>query len=139
MATTIRPELSDKNKYKISKHRYYELLHFCRQYTDYQMEKKKLIDTCVRPVIFGERPVESVNGDATQRFAMRLANVDDKIMLIEEVAIEAGEDLSSYILTAVTSGISYETLKSRYNIPCGRNEFYERFRKFFWILDKKRG
>ncbi len=32
MSTTIRPELSDKNKYWIDRHRYYELKHFCMQY-----------------------------------------------------------------------------------------------------------
>ncbi len=32
MATTIRPEISQNNEYWISKHRYYELKHFCMQY-----------------------------------------------------------------------------------------------------------
>lgn len=32
MATVIRPEISPKNKYWISKHRHYELKHFCLQY-----------------------------------------------------------------------------------------------------------
>ena len=32
MATTIRPELSEKNPYWIERHRYYELKHFCLQY-----------------------------------------------------------------------------------------------------------
>ena len=29
MSTVIRPEISEKNKYWISKHRYYELKHLC--------------------------------------------------------------------------------------------------------------
>ena len=37
MATKIRAKLSEKNKYWIDKHRYYELKHFCLQY---QMWKK---------------------------------------------------------------------------------------------------
>lgn len=32
MGTTIRPEVSVKNKYWIDKHRHYELKHFCLQY-----------------------------------------------------------------------------------------------------------
>ena len=32
MGTVIRAELSENNKYWISKHRYYELKHFCLQY-----------------------------------------------------------------------------------------------------------
>ena len=36
MATKIRPVLSEKNKYYIDKHRYYELKHFCLQYDDWK-------------------------------------------------------------------------------------------------------
>ena len=32
MGTNIRPEISERNPYWISKHRYYELKHFCLQY-----------------------------------------------------------------------------------------------------------
>ena len=32
MGTTIRPEISERNKYYIDRHRYYELKHFCLQY-----------------------------------------------------------------------------------------------------------
>ena len=41
MVTTdanVRPELSKKNKYYISKHRYYELKHLCLQYTMFKKE-----------------------------------------------------------------------------------------------------
>ena len=38
MATVIRAELSKNNKYWISKHRYYELKHFCLQYPEWQKE-----------------------------------------------------------------------------------------------------
>ena len=34
--------LSKKNKYYISKHRYYELKHFCLQYNEWIEELKKL-------------------------------------------------------------------------------------------------
>lgn len=34
-------------------------------------------------------------------------------------------------------GLSYETL-STLEIPCGRGYFYERYRKFFWCLDRVR-
>lgn len=44
MATKIRPVLSEKNKYYIDKHRYYELKHFCLQYDDCQTR----LGDCVR-------------------------------------------------------------------------------------------
>ena len=36
MSTLIRPELSKENPYYISKHRYYELTHFCLQYHEWK-------------------------------------------------------------------------------------------------------
>lgn len=36
MGTVIRPEVSAKNKYWLSKHRYYELKHFCLQYPEWK-------------------------------------------------------------------------------------------------------
>ena len=38
MSTTIHPEVSEKNKYWIDKHRYYELKHFCLQYPLWKKE-----------------------------------------------------------------------------------------------------
>ena len=36
----VKPELSKRNPYKLDKHRYYELKHFCLQYPDW---KKKYL------------------------------------------------------------------------------------------------
>ena len=36
MSRIIRPELSKSNPYYISKHRYYELKHFCLQYYEWK-------------------------------------------------------------------------------------------------------
>ena len=76
MATVLRPELSSKNKYYIDKHRYYELKHFCLQYTEW----KKSYST-----------------------------FDDTIYL-----------------------------KTKLGIPYGRDMYYKRYRKFFWLLNKSR-
>ena len=44
MSTTIRPEISEKNKYYIDKHRYYELKHFCLQYPLWEKQYNELSD-----------------------------------------------------------------------------------------------
>lgn len=141
MATTTRPELSEKNEYHISRHRYYELLHFCRQYTEFMAERENILNTCVRPVVTPDKVkavVSFVENMPTEKWAMKLADVDDKIKLIEETAIEADDQLSGYILMAVTSGLGFDAMKARYDVPCSRNTFYDRYRKFFWILDQRR-
>lgn len=47
MGTTIRPEISKKNRYWIDKHRYYELKHFCLQYPTWKKAHSSL-DSMVR-------------------------------------------------------------------------------------------
>lgn len=44
MSTTIRPKISEKNKYYIDKHRYYELKHFCLQYPLWEKQYNELSD-----------------------------------------------------------------------------------------------
>lgn len=51
MATTIRPEVSKKSKYWIERHRYYELKHFCLQYTGKQKKVKNTVEVA-GPIIY---------------------------------------------------------------------------------------
>lgn len=58
--------------------------------------------------------------------------------LIEEAAKEADRILQKYILLAVTQeDASYQHLRTAHQMPCGRKMFYDRRRRFYWLLDKK--
>ena len=69
----------------------------------------------------------------------RKVQVDVEYWQIEKVAIEADRYLSQYILKAVTENLSYTYLKTKMGIPCGKDMYYDRYRKFFWLLNKVRG
>lgn len=58
--------------------------------------------------------------------------------MIEEAAKTADKDLYKYILKAITEGLSYTYMKTRMDIPCGKDMYYDRYRRFFWILDQVR-
>ena len=103
MATILRPELSPKNKYYIDKHRYYELKHFCLQYSEWKKSYSAFDDTSL--------PLSMIKHIPT---------------------------LYSYIIKGVIEGKSYTYLKTKLGIPCGRDMYYKRYRKFFWILNKSR-
>ena len=62
----------------------------------------------------------------------------DRIELIDETAIDADPCLYEYIIKGVTEGKSYTYLKTVLGIPCGKDMYYDRYRKFFWLLSKKR-
>lgn len=138
MSTVIRPEVSSKNKYWIDKHRYYELKHFCLQYPEWKRAYAEFNDPGIPLSMIERMPTDNIPGDPTAKRAMLKAYYSDKIALIEKTALETDLYLREYILKAVTEGLSYAHLKTKLNIPCGRDMYYDRYRRFFWILSKSR-
>lgn len=139
MATLIRAELSTKNKYWIDKHRHYELKHFCLQYPMWKKEYAALNDLSISASQISQLSISSGDiSDPTMKCAMRKVYFSEKIKMVEKAAIEADEYLWMYILKAVTEGYSYTYLRSKMNIPCGKDLYYDRYRRFFWILNNTR-
>ena len=138
MATVVRPKISEKNKYYIDKHRYYELKHFCLQYNEW----KKAYASCNESMIFASSiesmPTNNTPSDLTAKYAMKRAYYGERIKLIERIATEADDFLYTYILRGVTEGLSYPTLRVKYDIPCGKDMYYDRYRRFFWLLSEAR-
>lgn len=139
MATMIRPEISVKNKYYIDKHRHYELKHFCLQYPTWKKAYASCCETIVFTSKFEKLPSCNIPGDLTAKYAIQRAQYAEKIKLLESIVKEADEYLYPYILKAVTEGLSYTYLKSKMDIPCGKDMYYDRYRRFFWLLSEARG
>lgn len=138
MSTVIRPEVSEKNKYWISKHRYYELKHFCLQYPDWKKAYYAIDGFCGGRK---ELPGSKSEGDIpnpTEMYAIEKAFYSERISMVEKAAKRADESLSSYILKAATEEYSFEYLKMRMGIPCGKDAYYAAYRRFFWFLSKAR-
>ena len=138
MATVIRAEISEKNKYWIDKHRHYELKHFCLQYPEWKKAYAEFSDVSLPLSMIERLPTSNIPGDPTAKRAMMKAYYSDKIKLIEKVALETDIYLHNYILRAVTEGLSFTYLKTRLDIPCGKDMYYDRYRRFFWLLSKAR-
>ena len=132
-----RSELSKKNKYWVEKNRYYELKYFCMQYSMWKklyLELDGLASSRTYELMSGS----NVPSDPTGRLAEERLYYFDKMQLVEQTAIAADSDLASYILNGVTEGLSYDSLKFRFDIPCGKDMYYDRYRRFFWLLDRAR-
>ena len=138
MTTVIRPELSEKNKYWVEKHRYYELKHFCLQYPMWKKAYLTLDGLSKRPSDFTIYIRTNSKSNPTERCAIEKSFYSNRIALIERIAVQADPDLASYIIKGVTEELSYTNLKSRLDIPCSRDTYYDRYRRFFWLLDKER-
>lgn len=132
-----RAEVSQNNPYWISKHRHYELKHFCRQYPTWKKEYAALSGEI--PLSRLEKiPSDNTPGDPTAECAMKKAYYLERIKLVEKAAAETDRALCDYILKGVTEGLSYSCLKSRLKIPCGKDMYYDRYRRFFYILSESR-
>lgn len=138
MGTTIRAKLSPKNKYWISKHRYYELKHFCLQYPEWKKAYNSIDEMSISSPNFNETHSNNIITDITAKCAIAKTFYSEKINMVEKAAKEADSDLYDYILKAVTEELSFTYLKTKLDIPCGKDMYYDRYRKFFWILSNTR-
>ena len=126
MSTVIRPEISKQNEMHISKHRYYELKHFCLQYPEWQ-KKCRYFKTSS---IINQN--ETTNDDNWIVYK-------DQIDLVDICIREAAEEwLRPYLKYSVVFGEPYTKLKTGRGIPCCKEVFYAAYRRFFYILSERR-
>lgn len=138
MSTVIRPEISKKNEYWISKHRYYELKHYCLQYPEWKRICRHLQMECIPKCISASEVKLSGMDSKTEKLAMLLNEFQGRMKVIEDIAIAVDPQLYRYILLSVTEGCSFANLETIYQIPCSKDTFYDRYRKFFWSLSATR-
>lgn len=132
MGTVIRAEVSCRNTYWISRHRYYELKHFCLQYPEWKEAYHNLDG-------FGARPIMEIGrkggvSDPTYIYAQARIYYRDRMDMVEKAALDAVADMAKLMVKAVTEGLSYEHISP----PCCKEVWYAGYRRFFWLLDKAR-
>lgn len=143
----MKPKISEKNEFWIPKERYYELVHFCRQYDDFERQLKEL---SLLPTvdIFSPEGKSMDHADPTWQNAIRLAEIRARIFAIDASFAVVGRTLDSFTLPVmadlregILDGVSYDAMVARYVDPIriSRKEYYRLYRMFFWVLDKKRG
>ena len=67
-----------------------------------------------------------------------MAELSKKIATVEETAKEAGGEIAEWILKGVTiENATFNYLKMVTGIPCERDMYYERRRKFYWLISQK--
>lgn len=136
----LKSELSEKNKYWIPKHRYYELKHYTLQYPHWQELYAKYefkMEAHKDREVHGNEP-----SNPTEKWALIRAECKRAMEQLEQTVDEACKDepaLAPYLFKAVTEGLPFVKLQSGMDIPCGKDMYYEYYRKFFYLLSQKRG
>ena len=134
MSIKLKPELSRKNRWWISKHRYYELKHFCLQYKEWKTLYLSLSEPYHTTIKEGPKgSVEWV--DSTSKIVIKRDYYLSKMKIVEDTAYKADPEIGRYIFKGVTDNVGFTYLKSVMNIPCGKDMYYDRYRKFFWLLN----
>lgn len=140
MSTPNRPEISKQSPYWISRHRFYELKHFCLQYYEWKNELQ-FITECHRHPLDG-KDFSSHNirhTDPVFECVIRREELTKNIDIIDKAAKACSDDIGEYVFRGVTEGVSFEYLfTAEDRIPCCKDYYYEAFRRFFWILSKLR-
>ena len=136
MGTSIRPEISGKNENWISKHRYYELKHFCLQYKEWKEELRTLdgMPNGTNDIYVTTSTVP----DPTWKTAEIRGYYSTRVEMLERAANETDPYLGNYVLLGVTEDLSYDKIRARYTIPCCKDIYYDLYRKFFKILSMLR-
>ena len=132
----LKPELSNKSKYWIPKHRYYELKHYCLQYPHWQ---KLYVSLEFKMEVKNELSRNTDVGKPVEKIALIRVDCAKAMELVERTCRDASKELHGYLLKAVTEGIPYTRLLTVYQIPCGKDMYYDAYRKFFYILSQRRG
>ena len=133
MENQQRSQLSMKNKYWIPRYRYLELKNFCLQYKDWKLALKEI------SIIKSEfaKVSSGLLGDPTELIAIKRLKYEHNIELIEETALLADPCITKWIIKGVTENYSYEFLHYKLDLPAGRDLYYDRYRRFFWLLDQR--
>lgn len=132
-----RAELSKKNPYWIPRDKYYELLYFSRQYWTMRQEKKELLRT-YPTISYDENYTITDISNPVEKAVCRVSYLTDMMKLIEDTVKEVDPDIYKWLLNGVTTDKSYEYLNQKMGLPMSRSAYYERYRKYFFLLSKKR-
>ena len=133
----IRAELK-KSKWKMAKHDFYMAYHFSLRYNELKDKKKGIIG--ISSIHSDGMPHGNKITNPTEIQAIELSTCEKEMEIIESTVREADESLYPWLLKGVTNeNISYNYLRNVMGIPCGKNTYYEKRRKYYYLLAKKIG
>lgn len=124
-------------KYEMKKEEFLSAKYYAARYGLWLDEYNELKDS-VAAIVPDDMP-HAVNNisDPTSRLATRRAELRQKMEIVEKAAFEADEYLAKWLLImAKDPEITYKKMRNSYEIPCGSRQYYERRRKFYWLLAK---
>nr|DAH68863.1 MAG TPA: hypothetical protein [Caudoviricetes sp.] len=83
-------------------------------------------------------PITHNNSDLTGDLAIKRQELEMKCELIESTAVQAGNELSKFIIKSVCYEVPVNYLIACECMPLSKSAFYEMRRYFFFLLDQNK-
>lgn len=128
--------LSNKTKYYIPKEDYLTAIHYSLRYPLLLQELSVAADTSTA-IRYDKDRVQSFNdSDSTSETAIRMAEIADKINLIDSTIRQVANGMDEWLRYGVCYGLTFNQLKSK-GMPCERDMYYLMRRHYYFILSKR--
>ena len=120
----------------ISKERYQELLHFCRQYPEWKIEAESLLG--IRAVRNDGQPHGTGKSDPVAMAAEKRERLITKMGIVEECARHVGNgEWYQAIIQNICIGKPYSQMEAVIMPTSHKAAFFAKRRDFFMMLDKR--
>lgn len=132
-----RPVIKN-NEWQLSKHEYYAAYHYALQYNEWKDMITAIASLDTPDPSNADMPKGNGTSDPTFNKAVRVSQYRDKMKMIEDLVREADPCLYYWLLRGVTDErYTYDYMRMKMNIPCGKNYYGKRRRRFYYLLNEK--
>lgn len=128
--------LSEKNKYSLPREDYLTAIHYSLRYPLWIEELRTIADTGSAIRYDKDKVQTSNDSDPTYEVAVRMADLSEKIKLVDDTIRDVAQGLDSFLRLGVCHGLTFEQLKAK-NMPCERDKYYNMRRKYYYELAQK--
>lgn len=97
-----------------------------------------IIDLSAKSKALDGMPHDPNPSDPTAILAIQRERYFNKMEMVEQTALATDPEIGEYVFKAVTEDLSYTYLKTVLEIPCDKDLYFDRYRRFYWLLDKRR-
>ena len=127
----IRPP-ARSSKYYLPKQKFLTVYHYCLQYREWKDALDSMVE--VGAVTYDGMPRGSGTGDRTSSAAIKRAEIETKMKMVEDAVRDADSGIYKWLLKGVTENMPYKYLRTIMGIPCGHNRYFEARRRFYWLM-----
>ena len=138
MGTTIRPEVSKNNKWWLPKNRQLELKYYVKQYPAWKTTYEHLGSLSAMDMIriaTAKNP-PMVGGSIVEKKVETMVRLSTKIDSVGLALSKVDNVIGPYVLRGIIEDYGYVYFKTKENIPCSKEYYYNVYRQFFWELSK---